>query len=183
VEPDQNDIAALVASARNGDEQAVSRLITIHKGLVYTIMIRMVHHPDVARDLTQDAFIRGFRKIRGLRAPEHFKSWLCAIARRIALDHLRTEKRKPTVSLEATGDLASDPDPIAARRKSIIHHALARLSPRDRMLLVLAYYHGLSYREVAQSMKIPEANVRIYVQRARDRLRILLKGREHELLS
>lgn len=183
MEPDQNDIAALVAYARDGDEQAISRLITIHKGLIYTIVIRMVANSDTARDLTQDSFIRAFRKLRDLKQPEKFRPWLCAIARRVVLDHFRAEKRKPTVSLEEIGEIGADPDHAAVRRRMLIQDALSRLMPRDRMLLVLAYYQDFSQADVAQAMKIPESNVRVYIQRARDRLRKLLKGREHELLS
>jgi RNA polymerase sigma-70 factor (ECF subfamily) len=180
---DQADIAALVVRARDGDEQAISRLITIHKGLIYTIVIRMVTNADTARDLTHDAFVRAFRKLRDLRTPGNFQPWLCAIARRIVFDHFRTEKRKRTVSLEEIGDISAGPDLAAVRRRMIIQDALSRLNPRDRLLLVLAYYQGFSHREVAQALKIPESNVRVYIQRARDRLRKLLKGREHELLS
>jgi len=183
VRSDQNDVVDLVAYARDGDEQAISRLITIHKGLIYTIVIRMVSNSDTARDLTHDAFIRAFRKIRDLRAPGLFRPWLCAIARRIVLDHFRSEKRKRTVSLEEIGEIGVEPDHAAARRRVIIQDALTQLNPRDRLLLVLAYYQGFSHAEVAQTMKIPESNVRVYVQRARDRLRKLLKGREHDLLS
>jgi len=178
-----NDVATLVTYARDGDEQAISRLITIHKGLIYTIVIRMVTNSDTARDLTHDIFIRAFRKIRDLRTPGLFRPWLCAIARRIVLDHFRAEKRKRTVSLEEIGEIGVEPDHAAVRRRMIIQDALARLNPRDRLLLVLAYYQGFTYAEVALTMKIPESNVRIYAQRARDRLRKLLKGREHELLS
>lgn len=178
----QSDIAPLVAQSRTGDELAVRRLIARHKDLIYTIMIRMVRHPDIARDLTHDTFVRAFRRLPDLRSDELFKTWLCAIARRIALDHLRSERRKPTVSLEETGEILSAADPAVERRRAIIQHALSRLSPRDRMLLVLAYYQGLSLREVALAMKIPESNVRVYIQRARGRLRSLLKGHEHEIL-
>jgi len=181
--PDQNEVAALVAYARDGDEEAISRLITIHKGLIYTIVIRMVVNADTARDLTHDAFIRAFRKLRDLKTPGNFRPWLCAIARRIVLDHFRGENRKRTVSFEEIGDIAAEPDLAAVRKRMIIQDALSRLNPRDRLLLVLAYYQGFSHREVAQALKIPESNVRVYVQRARDRLRELLKGREHELLS
>jgi RNA polymerase sigma-70 factor (ECF subfamily) len=181
VASDQNDIAALVAYARDGDESAITRLITIHKGLIYTIVIRMVANSDTARDLTQDSFIRAFRKLRDLKQPEKFRPWLCAIARRVVLDHFRAEKRKPTVSLDEIGDIGADP--FAVRRRRLIQDALSRLNPRDRLLLVLAYYQGFSHREVGLALKIPESNVRVYIQRARDRLRILLKGREHELLS
>jgi len=183
VASDQIDIAVLVACARDGDEQAISRLITIHKGLVYTIVIRMVANSDTARDLTQDTYIRAFRKLRDLKRPEKFRPWLCAIARRVVLDHFRAEKRKPTVSLDEIGDIGAEPDPAAVRRRRLIQGALARLNPRDRMLLVLAYYQGLSHREVGLALKIPESNVRVYIQRARGRLRNLLKGREHEILS
>jgi RNA polymerase sigma-70 factor (ECF subfamily) len=183
VDSDQADIAVLVARARDGDEQAISRLITIHKGLIYTIVVRMVTSADTARDLTHDAFVRAFQKLRDLRTSANFRPWLCAIARRIVLDHFRVEKRKPTVSLEETGEIGAASNLAAVRRRVIIQDALSRLNPRDRLLLVLAYYQGFSHREVAQTLAISESNVRVYIQRARDRLRKLLKGREHELLS
>jgi len=180
--PDHDDIVALVLRSRDGDEPAVRRLITIHQGLLFTIAFRMVGEPETARDLIQETFIRAFRKIGDLRTPEHFRSWLCAICRRVVLDHLRREKRKRTVPLEEVEVIVPD-DRAVIRKRMIVQDALSRLSARDRMLLVLAYYQGNSLREVAHTMKIPEANVRVYVQRARDRLRELLKGREHELLS
>ena len=182
-EIDPGGTAALVMRAQDGDEEAISRLITVHKGLIFTIVIRMVANRDLAADLTQDTFVRAFRKIKDLRTPAQFRPWLCTIARRIVLDHFRSEKRKPTVSLETVADIATAADLAAIRKRKIIQEALLLLPERDRMLLILAYYQGYSHREIGSAMKIPEANVRVYVQRARDRLRGLLKGREHELLS
>jgi RNA polymerase sigma-70 factor (ECF subfamily) len=60
---------------------------------------------------------------------------------------------------------------------------MAKLAEKDRMLLTLTYYQGLSLGEVARVMKMSENNVKVCVHRARKRLRKYLEGYEHELLS
>lgn len=171
-----------VRRGQDGEELAISKLITMHKGLIYTIIMRMVNNMDVAQELTHDTFVKAFSKIRGLRVRERFRPWLCTIARHTVLDYLRKEKGKRTVSIEELAEPADPADASRIRSKAVIQDALSRLTERDRMLLVLAYYKGFSLEEVAETMKIPKVNIKVYIQRARDRLRELLKGCEDELM-
>jgi len=183
LESKRDETEELVSRAREGDEEAISRLITLYKGLIYTIIYRMVNDPDLAQDLTQETFIKVFLKIKTLKRPAHFRAWTCSIGRNLVYDHLRKEQRRKTVPLEEIGE-QKVPSGIEKRRKRmIIQDALMRLERRDRMLLSLVYYQGMTHAEVARIMKIPESNIKVYIHRARKRLRRELEGFEDGLLS
>ena len=161
----------------------MTRLITIHKGLVFTIILRMTNDYDASQDLTQETFIKVFMNIRKVKSADHLKPWICTIARNLVRDYFRKAKRSQTVSFEEIKDLHGHSDIEITRKRIIIQDALAKLVERDRMLLTLAYYQGLSLREVAEVMKMSESNVKVCIHRARKRLREQLEGYEHELLS
>jgi RNA polymerase sigma factor (sigma-70 family) len=180
---EKEDANELVTRAKDGDEQALSRLITIHKGLVYTIIYRMVNDADTSQDLTQDTFIKAFLHINRVKNYEHFRPWLCRIARNVVYDHFRREKRHKTVSIDDVGEIAGQQGMGKMRKKMIIQNALSRLSERDRMLLSLAYYQGFTLAEAADVLDITEDNAKVALHRARKRLRKELRGYEDELLS
>ena len=173
----------LVRAARKGDRGAFSRLVKMYERLVYTLIVRIVRDEDMALDLSQEAFLKAYRKMRTLRKPQAFVAWLCAIARRTALDHVRRS------SLEITGaeraleleSAVEDPDPLDDSA-GLLRRAMESLSPRDRQLLTLAYFEEMSMAQVGKVMDIPAGNVRVYVHRARKRLRDKLRGHEDELL-
>lgn len=159
----------------------MTRLITIHKGLVFTIILRMTNDYHTSEDLTQDTFIKVFMNMRRVKSGEHFRPWLCTIARNIVRDHYRRTKKISSLSFEEIEKFHGQmDDPI--RKRVVIQDALAKLMERDRMLLTLIYYQGLSLREVAQTMKMTESNVKVCVHRARKRLRKYLEGYENELV-
>ena len=180
---EKEDVCGLVTRAKDGDEEAMSRLITIHKGLVYTIIYRMVNDADTSQDLTQDTFIKAFTNIKRVKNYDHFRPWLCRIARNVVYDFFRKEKRHPTVSLDDVAEITGQQGMERTRKKMIIQNALSRLSERDRMLLTLAYYQGFTLAEAAEVLEITEDNAKVALHRARKRLREELKGYEDELLS
>ncbi len=177
------DVGHLIQSARDGDERAMTELITIHKGLVFTIILRMTNDYHTSQDLTQETFIKVFMNIRKVKNAEHFKPWMCTIARNVVRDYFRKAKRKRTVSFEEIKEFHGYSNIEITRKRVIIQDAMAKLAERDRMLLTLTYYQGLSLGEVARVMKMSENNVKVCVHRARKRLRKHLEGYEHELLS
>ena len=173
----------LVRSARKGDRGAFSRLVELYERLVFTLIVRVVRDEETARDLSQETFLKAYRKLRTLRKPEAFVSWLCSVARRTALDYVRRSGVEITgkenlIELESA---TTDPDPLDDTG-DILRAGIERLSPRDRQLLTLAYFEEMSLAEVGEVLGIPERNVRVYVHRARKRLREQLRGYEDELL-
>lgn len=178
-----DDIWSLIQNAQDGDEAAMTKLITLHKGLLFTIIFRMTNDYDVSQDLTQDTFIKVFLNIRKVKNARHFRAWICVIARNIVRSYFRKAKRSQTVSLEEIREPAGQSNIEMTKKSMIIQEALSRLSEHDRMLLTLAYYQGLNLAEVADVMKTSDKNVKVRLHRARKRLRKELEGYKHELLS
>ena len=178
-----DDLESLILGAKDGDEQSMNRLVTIHKALVFTIILRMTNDYDASQDLTQETFIKVFMNIRKVKSVEHLRPWMCAIARNVVRDYFRKVKRSSTISLESIKDFHGQSDTAQVRRRMIIQNALAQLTEKDRMMLTLAYYQGMSHNEIAETMKMKASNIKIGIHRARKRLRKKLEGYENELLS
>jgi len=159
----------------------MTRLITIHKGLVFTIILRMTNDYHASEDLTQDTFIKVFMNIRKVKSREHFRPWICTIARNVVRDYYRRAKINATISFDQVKESYGQWDETT-RRRVIIQDALAKLKERDRMLLTLAYYQGFSLREISEVMKMSESNVKVCIHRARKKLRKHLEGYEYELV-
>ncbi|MGB3340351.1 MAG: RNA polymerase sigma factor [bacterium] len=179
----ENDVVELVRRAQDGDEQAMSELITIHKVLVHTIIFRMVNNRELSKDLTQETFIRFFLKIDRVKYPEKTRAWICRIARNIVYDHFRKEKRKKTVPLDEIPESAGESNIKKRHKKMIIQDALQRLKERDRMLLTMVYYEGFTLAEIADTMHMSTNNAKVCLYRARLKLRSELEVHKDELLS
>jgi len=161
----------------------MTELITTHKALVFTIALRMTNDYEVSQDLTQETFVKMCRNINKVKNADHFKPWICAIARNVVRDHFRKAKKERNVPFEQIKEYHGYSNIEMTRRHIIIQDGLAKLAEKDRMLLTLTYYQGLNPVEVAKVMKMTEGNVRVCMHRARKRLRKHLTGYEHELLS
>ena len=86
--------AASVSGAWQQDAAAgfVEDLFAAHHNEIYAYLIRMLRDPELAADLTQDAFIKAYRNYNVLEKPENARAWLYQIAHRVALDHIRRQK-------------------------------------------------------------------------------------------
>lgn len=176
------DIVDLVKRCQNGDEKAMSEIVTMHKQLIFTIACRLLKDYDTSLDICQETFIKAFQYIHKLKKPERFKTWICSIARNLCYDYLRKRKYvsqdSEILESEPTSEVCS-----GIRKRVIIQNALEKLNPRDRLLLTLYYYQNFDIKEIAEIVKISPENVKVALGRARIRLREELRGYEDELLS
>ena len=129
---------------------------------------RLTGNSALAEDLLQDAYIRFLSVGRPPESDEHQKNYLFRIATNLARDHFRATKRRTPVEL---GDLSTGAPP-ADRRD--VWTLLARLSARDRELLLLAYVEGLTHQEIASVTGLMRASIRPLLFRARKRFGRLL---------
>lgn len=127
---------------------------------------RLTGDSALAEDLLQDAYLRFLTRSRVLEDDEHQKNYLFRIATNLARDHFRRERRQP---------IASEPD-IAhpADDRSDVWPLLARISPRDRELLLLAYVEGMTHREISQVTGLMRASIKPLLFRARRRFAAVL---------
>jgi RNA polymerase sigma-70 factor (ECF subfamily) len=125
-----------------------------------------------AEDLCQDVFVKALARADDLREPGKSRIWLLRIARTTCLDHLRWTKRRPTVPLDRFPGALKDPGqpeaPVAAAPDiGRVKDAVRRLPRKQRDVFVLREYGGLSYEEIALTLKTKLGTVMSRLSRAR----------------
>jgi RNA polymerase sigma-70 factor (ECF subfamily) len=149
----------------------------------------LVGSRDDAMDLTQEAFMKVFRARDTFRDGEPFLPWFHRILRNTCFSHLRKKGRISKRSISALGldedapdydliDEAPGPDTRtqARERSEMLHRSFEGLSARDREILSLRHFQELSYKEIAESLEIPQGTVMSRLFHARRRLRERLAG-------
>jgi RNA polymerase sigma-70 factor (ECF subfamily) len=160
------------ARARGGDGKAFAALVTRHQGRIYRFLLRLLHSPDDALELTQDTFLHAYQGMAGWRPEATFKTWLFRIARNLAFDRLRRDKLVSFVELDEGTD---PPDPSAgpealaetAERLRLLEGALQRLAAEHREVLLLREIEDLSYDEIAAVLNLNAGTVKSRIARAR----------------
>jgi len=179
----------LVAKAKEGDQNAFSKLMARYRDSIFFMVLKMVHNRDDAEDLTIEAFGKAFNSINNYSADYAFSTWLFKIATNNSIDFIR-KKRLQTTSLDQTSttddgettpiavrDHAPDPEEtvIKEQRAAKIREAIEQLSPKYRSLIELRYLDELSYEEIAEKLDLPLGTVKAQLFRAKDMLYNMLK--------
>lgn len=166
---------ALVAASRDGDHEAYAELTRRHLRRVFAVCLGVLGELDDAEDAAQDAFVKGFERIRSLRDGRRFPAWITQIARNRCRDLLRRRKRRPESPLT---DLVEDTTAVPPDRYADLRRALARLTENDRLPLLLYYFDGKNTRTVAAELGLSQGGACSRLYRARRRLRGLLEDEE-----
>lgn len=152
----------------------VEELFGRHHGEIYAYLVRMVRDPELAADLTQDAFVKAYRAYDSLAKPENARAWLYQIAHRVALDHIRRQKivRFLPWTGESRGAVPSAEHLVLETRLSgDLQRALERMPERQRAALLLAEIHDLTGLELAAALGVSHVAARALLTRARESLR------------
>jgi RNA polymerase sigma factor (sigma-70 family) len=134
----------------------------------------MLRDPELAADLTQDAFVKAYRNYDTLEKPENARAWLYQIAHRVALDHIRRQKivRFLPWTGESHGAAPSTERLVMdAHFSSDMQRALERIPERQRAALLLAELHDLTGLELAAALGVSHVAARALLTRARESLR------------
>jgi RNA polymerase sigma-70 factor (ECF subfamily) len=163
----------LVERARQGDQVAFTALLDAALGRLDGAARLIVRDPDLARDAVQDACIRAWRDLPGLRDPDRFDGWLHRLTVNACLDQLRRRRRRP-IEVEITPiDVPATQDPTGTMAdRMALEAALARLSPNHRAVVVMHYYLGMSLPDVAASLRIPNGTAKSRLHHALAALRV-----------
>lgn len=167
----------LVTSAKAGDRAAFGELVRRHREGVINVIYRMCGDAAVAEDAAQEAFIRAWQHLGRYRTGSSFRNWVYRIGTNAAVDALR--RQRDTAELDAVHLVSSANGPEEALLKQElgdqVRRAVLALPEGSRAVLVLREYGGLSYREIAETLRIPTGTVMSRLNYARCRLRETLR--------
>jgi RNA polymerase sigma-70 factor, ECF subfamily len=155
----------LVAAARAGDDHAFEELVRIYQVPVWRLVITLVRDRSLAEDVTQDAFVRAFRFLHRYRGDCKFTTWLLTVARNSAVDELRRAQRAKRIVDRAGFQPAPVPSDHSVGIE--VREAVGALPTSLREPVVLIDMFGVSYKEAAQILDVPEGTVKSRVHKAR----------------
>jgi RNA polymerase sigma-70 factor, ECF subfamily len=174
-----NTDEGLVEKIASGNRLAMQVLFTRHQARIYRFLLRFVHDPALAEDLTSDVFLSVWQQAHRFEARSAVTTWLLAIARYKALAELRRRGEPPMdEKIPEMSDPADDPEAAfeIKHRGEILRKCLTRLTREHREIIDLVYYHEKSVQEVAEIVGIPGNTVKTRMFYARRKLSELLQA-------
>ena len=152
--------ADMIRRAQAGDHEAFGSLVSAAYERLYGIAYRILRNREAAEDATQDAIVRCWRDLRGLRDPERFEAWLHRLLVNACRDLARRGRRRPQQTI---GDPVDMPTTTDDYRQLADHdeleRAFAALPADQRIALVLTHYVGYTAPELARILDVPTGTV------------------------
>jgi RNA polymerase sigma-70 factor (ECF subfamily) len=171
----------LVLAVADGSSEALGRLYDRHAATVYALARRIVSRLEDAEEVVQDVFAQVWRQAHQYRTERaSVAGWIVMLARTRAIDRLRARQARPDedrgIDASAVAPVAAaGPSPeqsaLSADVASRVRQALACLPGKERSLLELAYYGGLTHTEIAGKTGIPLGTVKTRIRSGMDALR------------
>ncbi len=163
----------LVSAMRDGDADALEELYARYSRAVYALANRMLTDSQATEEVVQDAFYRVWKHAGSFDPGRgRFISWLLFISHNLALEHIRKARSRPVHAVsahwsEATGGMPEQADPTnleetvwLRERRTLVMAAMHTLPEVQRQAVELAYYGGLSQREIAAMQEAPLSTVK-----------------------
>ena len=177
----------LVRAAQRGDMSAFEDLVARHRDKIYARALSMMRNEEEAIDLSQEAWVKGWQRLRQFQGEASFGTWMTRIVINLCLDQLRKQKRQRTESIEELTEESGGVErqmpvltvnPTAglerAELRQRIDRAMAQLSYEHRTVLVLHEFEEMEYKEIARTMGCSIGTVMSRLFYARRKLAALL---------
>ncbi len=170
------DEAELVARARAGEPAAERALYEAHVDRVYRLVYRMAGDDDLARDFTQDTFVRAFERLHEFRGEARFSTWLHPIAVTVALNGLRKVKRlrHREVELDEGLEVAGSARTAEPDLKRRLAAAIEALPEGYRTVFLMHDVEGYTHEEIGTAVGVETGTSKAQLSRARAKLRAAL---------
>src|SRR5579872_4859085 len=182
---DASDATAVLARARQGDNDAFRTLVERHSRSAFRLAYRMTGNEQDAEDVVQESFLRAYRQLARFESRANFGTWLYRIVANCSVDLMRSKQarhdqvRGDTLdeAMELPGDREADPERLAesAEIDRRVQGALRELSPLERAAFTLRHYEGRSIDEISTTLGLGTSAAKHSVFRAVRKLRLALE--------
>jgi RNA polymerase sigma-70 factor, ECF subfamily len=171
---DEFDDVELIARSKRGDHAAYRTLVDRYKDSGYRLAVTVLRNPADAEDALQEAFIKAYVYLDSYSSKYRFYTWFSTIVRNVALSHLKARDwvvtplpdeavRPLRAAVEDSPELAA----LASSRADLVREAVRVLPERYRRVLVLRYWHDLTYEEIAAVTQQSLGAVKTQIHRAK----------------
>ena len=178
------DERELIARVRAGDGLAERALYDAHVDRVFRLAYRLAGDDDLARDFTQETFIRAFERLDSFRGEAALSTWLYTIATTVTLNGLRKLKRRGReIDLEHAAEVAGGARRAEPDLKTRLYAAIDALSEKYRTVFVMHDVEGYTHEEIAAALNVEVGTSKAQLSRARAKLREALADFAGEWVS
>jgi len=160
---------AILEVVQKGDKEAYSAIVKRYMHSAYYIALALVHNQQDALDVSQEAFIKAFRKIKMFDTSRRFFPWFYRLLRNLCLDHLKRKNRMRQVPLEDIPILEGEKEDRELRET--LWKGIENLSFDQREVIILRYFRQFSYAEIAELTGKPIGTVMSSLYYAKKRLK------------
>ena len=181
------DDVTLVRQAQKGDTGAFEELVARHRDRIYARAFSMMRNEEEALDLSQEAWVKGWQRLKQFQGESSFSTWMTRIVINLCLDEIRKQKRRRAESIEELDEesggverqmpaVTVNPTERLERGelRQRIDRAMAQLSHDHRTVLVLHEFEEMEYKEIAKTMGCSIGTVMSRLFYARRKLAALL---------
>jgi len=147
----------IIAAVRSGDKEAYRDIVEKYMQRAYYIALGLVRDPDTAMDISQMAFIKAYKNLKRFDLERPFFPWFYRILRNLSLDHIKRARRINEIPLEDVQILSDERED--RDMKEALWKAMEELPTEQREIIVLRYFEGLSYKEIAETVGKPIGTV------------------------
>lgn len=179
----QRDHTLIIDALQNGQQKAYAELMHNYREPLYYMLLKMIHNPHDAEDLTIEAFEKAFKNLHKYTGEFAFSTWLFRIAVNNCIDYIRKKNCSPYCIDDSfhlqEGNLeynhsSLQPTPedtiIEKQRIKMMRLAVDQLRPKYKQAIELRYFNEYSYEEIADELGVTVANVKILLFRAKEML-------------
>jgi len=171
--------STLIHRTRNGDTDAFGEIVYRYQQSVFNTCYRLLGNHRDAEDLTQNTFIRVYRRLHTYDKQRPFGPWIRKIASNLCFNFL--QQQTDEIPFEehhhrTIKDHTTTPEEIYYKfeQTETLHQAIINLPPKHRIMIELRHYQDLSYQEIAEALNIPISDVKSYLFRGRKLLALRL---------
>ncbi|MGD8537864.1 MAG: sigma-70 family RNA polymerase sigma factor [Candidatus Aminicenantes bacterium] len=161
--------AEILELVQQGDKEAYQEIVVRHMHTAYYVALAFVHNHQDALDISQEAFIRAFRKIKKFDTKRPFFPWFYRILKNLCIDHYKHRRRLNEVPLENVRILEVEHED--REMKKALWKGIDELPHEQKEIIVLRYFQQLSYQEIAEVLNKPIGTVMSSLYYAKKRLK------------